>query len=80
MDTAIHLDLTLMQQLPLALARNRVANEALEPFVDTPVPVSGSPFINPIRYQAIAAYNVPRSLLPPAGLFWRSSVHISLAV
>jgi hypothetical protein len=68
MDTSIHLDLSLMQQLPVVLNRNRIAYTTLEPFVNTPGPASGSPFINPIHYTAVATYDVPRNLLPAAGI------------
>jgi hypothetical protein len=68
LDTSMHLDLTLMQQKPDVMARNRLGYSTLEPLVNTPGPVSGSPYINPITYQATAIYNVPRNLLPSAGL------------
>jgi len=68
MDTVIHLDLTLMQQLPAVIARNRLGYLAIAPFVNIPGPTSGSPYINPISYEAVATYAVPRNLLPADGL------------
>jgi len=67
-DTVIHLDLALMQQLPAVMDRNRLGYTAVERFITIPGPVSGSPYINPIRYEAIATYHVPRNLLPVTGL------------
>jgi transglutaminase-like putative cysteine protease len=68
LDTCIHLELSLMHQLPEVMARNRQGYSALKPFVDTPGPESGSPFINPTLYKAVAAYDIPRDLLPSTGL------------
>jgi hypothetical protein len=68
MNTVIHLDLALMQQLPEIIDRNRIGYLAVEPFVNIPGPVSGSPYIRPISYEAVATYQIPRNLLPAAGL------------
>ena len=68
MNTVMHLDLALMQQLPGFIDRNRVGYLAIAPFVSIPGPVSGSPYIHPIAYEAVATYQVPRHLLPAAGV------------
>jgi len=68
LDTSQHLDPTLMWQLPDLMARYRLAYSTLEPFVNTPGPTTGSPYINPVNYQATATYSVPRHLMPAAGL------------
>ncbi len=68
MDTVLHLDLALMQQIPDIIDRNRLGYLAVAPFVAIPGPVSGSPYINPVTYEAVATYQVPRNLLPAAGV------------
>lgn len=68
MDTVLHLDLSLMQQLPVFIDRNRVGYLAVAPFAAIPGPVSGSPYIHPIAYEAVATYQVPRNLLPATGV------------
>ena len=68
MDTVIHLDLSLMQQLPSVMERNRLGYNVLEPYVSRPGPLSGSPYINSVTYQAIATYNIARNLLPAGGI------------
>jgi len=74
-ETALHLDLALLMQAPAVLARNRLGYSVLEPFINPPGPPSGSPYINPITYQATATYNVPRSALPTTGLLkiWQAA-------
>ena len=67
-NTIIHLDLSLMQQSPEDMARNRLGYSKLEPFVNQPGPTSGSPYRNPINYQATAKYNIPLNALPGTGV------------
>ncbi|OPY67879.1 MAG: Transglutaminase-like superfamily protein [Syntrophorhabdaceae bacterium PtaU1.Bin034] len=67
-NTAVHLDLSLMRQLQEAMDANRSAYQALKPYVTTPGPLSGTPFRNPITYLGTASYNIPRNLLPQGGV------------
>jgi hypothetical protein len=67
-NTVYNLDISLMQQLEEELARNRLGYTLLQPFVNTPGPDSGTPYINPIDYHATAIYNIPRDKLPLTGL------------
>jgi hypothetical protein len=67
-DTVIHLDLSLLQSLDAIMKRNREGYSTLAPFVNTPGPVSGTPYINPVTYQATATHNIPRAKLPQKGL------------
>jgi hypothetical protein len=67
-DTIIHLDLSLMRQLPDVMAGNRKGYDALEPFVSQPGPTSGSPYRNPKTFQAVSKYNIPVNALPGTGL------------
>ena len=68
LDTIIHLDLSLMQQLPDVIAENRKGYDALMPFVNQPGPTSGSPYRNPKTFQAVSKYNIPVNALPGSGL------------
>ncbi len=67
-NTVYNIDLSLMKQLPEEMARNRKGYAALEPFVSKAGPTSGTPYINPVTYEATATYNVPRNELPQTGI------------
>jgi len=67
-DTAMHLDSALLAQMPAVIARNRLGYGTLLPFINAPGPATGSPYINPVAYQATATYNIPRSVLPATGV------------
>ncbi len=67
-NTAYHIDLALMQQVPDVMERNRQGYAALKPFIETPGPTSGTPYIDPVSYEGVATYDVPRNKLPGTGL------------